>query len=342
MDVYLLSDGGIEERPVDEIKQLLDREDAITWVDVPMCDMRAIEVLNDVFGFHPLAVHDCVERNHVPKVHVYRDHVFVVLHAPHLGKAGHVHYIELDQFVGANYLVTVHGPLNPVVDPEVSLKETRSVRQRIGQGHISPTSPFELSYAIVSALTRRQGDFVANLARESGVLEQRVMFDEAMDNPDKFLEELFKVWYELLAVRTMAALSTETYGRMAALAPALPQDAVRLVEDLVDQFDRVQKTADGQREFLHGVIEFFQARLNTQITIATEELAATSVQQNDDMRKITAWVAIIAVPAAVTGFFGMNVPYPGFGRSEGFYLSLTIMAVIATSLYAIFRHKKWL
>ena len=58
-------------------------------------------MLSDVFGFHPMAVQDCVQRNPVPKVHVYPDHVFVVLHAPEPAPGGHVHYVELDQFVGA-------------------------------------------------------------------------------------------------------------------------------------------------------------------------------------------------------------------------------------------------
>jgi len=104
----------------------------------------------------------------------------------------------------------------------------------------------------------------------------------------------------------------------------------------------VSSMADGQREFLHGVIEFFQTRTSTHMTIAAEELAATSVQQNDDMRKITAWVAIVAVPTAVTGFFGQNVPYPGFGEQAGFIASVVAMVLIASVLYVIFKRKQWL
>jgi magnesium transporter len=78
------------------------------------------------------------------------------------------------------------------------------------------------------------------------------------------------------------------------------------------------------------------------MTLAAEELAAVSVQQNDDMRKITAWVAIVAVPTAVTGYFGQNVPYPGFGETSGFLASVVIMLVIAVSLYVVFKRKKWL
>jgi magnesium transporter len=341
-DIRLVSATGVEQRPVEELKQLLAREDALLWVDIPSCDEQATGLLSDAFGFHPIAVRDCIHRNHVSKVHVYPDCIFIVLHEPHLGKTGHVHYIELDQFVGPNYLVTIHGPLNPAVPPEVALQETRLVLQRIEQGHLRPTSSHDLSHAIVSAVTRRQNDFVAALAEESGRLEQRVMLDAVLDDPELFLEELFRAWYELLAVRTMAAHSRESYGRIATLTRSLPGDARPLAKDLADQFGRVKNQADSQKEFLHGVIEFYQTRINTRMTLAADRLASTAVRQNDDMRKITAWVAIIAVPTAVTGFFGQNVPYPGFGERSGFIVSATIMIIIAITLYIIFRQRKWL
>jgi len=342
MEVLVLCDGGVERHEVDELPGLLKREDGLVWVDIPVCDPAASHVLSEVFGFHSYAVRDCVERNHVSKFHVYADSVFTVLHAPQVGRRGHVHYVELDQFVGHNFLVTVHGPLNPAVDPEVALLDTRAVLRRIDRGNWVPGSPFELSYAIVSALTRREIDLVAKLAQESGRLEQRVMLSEERDDPESFLEELFQIWYELLAVRTMAVHSGATYTRLIKQARAVPETASPLLSDLVDEFELVKSMADGQREFLHGVIEFYQTRTSTHTTLAAELAASAGVQQNDDMRRITAWVAIVAVPTAVTGFFGQNVPYPGFGSRAGVLASVTIMLILAVALYAIFRHKKWL
>jgi magnesium transporter len=90
------------------------------------------------------------------------------------------------------------------------------------------------------------------------------------------------------------------------------------------------------------MIEFYRTRISTQTTFAAEKAAATGVQQNDDMRRITAWVAIVAVPTAVTRFFGQNVPYPGFGTEGGVFASITIMLIMAIVLYIIFRREKWL
>ncbi len=78
------------------------------------------------------------------------------------------------------------------------------------------------------------------------------------------------------------------------------------------------------------------------MTIAAQKSASTGVQQNEDMRRITAWVAIVAVPTAVTGFFGQNVPYRGFETTGGFIASAVIIIILAAVLFIIFKRKGWL
>ena len=140
MDVRFISEEGIQQHPVEDLTALLARDDGLVWVDIPVCDQEAAQMLAEVFGFHPLAVQACVERNAVPKVRAYRDHIFVILHAPELGTGGHVHYVELDQFIGPRYVVTVHGPVNPAVTPEAALRETRAVLGRIEAGRKAATT----------------------------------------------------------------------------------------------------------------------------------------------------------------------------------------------------------
>ncbi|MGW3472092.1 CorA family divalent cation transporter [Saccharopolyspora sp. NPDC000995] len=81
MSICAVSHGVLEHRPLDELDALLHRQDVLVWVDLAATDADTEHVLSDVFGFHPLAVRDCLERTYVPKVHVYGDHVFVTLHA---------------------------------------------------------------------------------------------------------------------------------------------------------------------------------------------------------------------------------------------------------------------
>jgi magnesium transporter len=68
-----------------------------------------------------MAIAESKSRSHVPRVHVYLDHMFIVVHAPEIGAAGHVHYLELDQFIGEHFLVTVHGPISPKVSLDAAI-----------------------------------------------------------------------------------------------------------------------------------------------------------------------------------------------------------------------------
>jgi magnesium transporter len=342
MDVHFLGADGLTEHTPDELPALLARPDGIVWVDMGLGDTDQDAVLSGVFGFAEHAVRDCRERNHIAKSHVYGDHLFSVLHAPELGRGGHVHYVELDQFVGRNYVVTVHGPLNSAVAPDVAAADTRRVLGRLKAGQTRPENPVQLSAAIVAAMVQREVDLVARLARESGVLEQRVTDDDRDDDPEALLEDLFEVSHQLLAIRTIATHSAEIHRGLARRARRLDAGDAALITDLAERFDAVRSMAEGQREFVHGVIEFFQTRTSTHLAVAAQQLADTSARQNEQVQRITAWVAIVAVPTAVTGWFGQNVPYPGYGETAGFVASTVLIVVAAVVLYLVFRVRKWL
>ena len=326
MDVHLITDGRVELHDPDDLPGLLERRAGLVWVDIPRVDAEAARVLAEVFRFHPLAIQDCENRNHVPKVHVYPDHVFTALHSPELGKGGHVHHLELDQFVGPGYLVTVHGPLDPEVIPGLEFRETSAVLKRVSAGRLRPESSFELSHAIVSAMTRHQEGFLGILALEVGLLEQRVMGEEHED-PERFLEELFRARHGLIAVKTMAALSREIYGRLATLTRFVPGDAQPIVADIADQFDRIKGMADGETEFLQAVIEFHQARTNTKMTIAAERLAV---------------IAAITLPVtAISSVYGMNII--ANDRTDFWHLAvvLLVMATISGTLLRWAKRQGW-
>jgi magnesium transporter len=331
MDIRLIptstenSSTPVDKITVDDLPAALKRDDAMVWVDIPGCDEQAVEVLEGVFHFHPLAIRDCVERNPVPKVHVYADHVFVVLHAPEQGAGGHVHYVELDQFVGKNYVVTVHGPINPAVDPAAATAETRAVRRRLENGRMKPSSPAELSYSIVTALAVRLRDYVTELTKDVWRLEQRVMAGDVA-NPEHFLEELFRSRHGLLAVRTMATLSSQVYGRMATLAVFGDGGQSRL-SDTLDQFNRIAHIADGQKDYLQGVIEFYQTRTNTKMTIAAERLAV---------------IAAVTLPiTALSSVLGMNLIVNEATQVPTLLAALAIMAVMSVMLLVWAKRKGW-
>ena len=348
MEVRLIADQSIEDRSPDELAALLRRDTGFIWVDIPSCDDDGSRALLEVFGFHPLAVRDCVERNRVPKVHGYGDHVLIVLHAPERGQRGHVHYIELDQIISRNYLVTVHGPINPAVDPAVALRETRAVHARIVAGRFRPKSVFELSHAIVSALTRNQEAYVEAMTRDVWQLEQRVTGGDVGD-PEGFITDLFRARHGLLAVRTMAALGGAIYGRMSGLT-RIPPGGETLVADIIDQFERVRSVADSEKEYLQGVIEFYQTVLTVNAALVgqaqnveVKRLTEASYAQNEEIKKISAWAAIFFAPTLIGTVYGMNFDrMPELHWRFGYPAAVILMMLLSVALYVLFRRRQWL
>lgn len=304
---------GVRECTAAQLPELLSGHAGFAWVDVPELDEAAERLLHDTFGFHARALQDCRERNHVPKTHVYADHVLVVLHAPESGPGGHVHYLELDQLIGPRYLVTVHGPINPAVPFERCLRETAEVGDRLASGRLHADSPYALSYALVTAVVRNQEQFVAGQAREVGLLEQQVM-SGVDEDPEAFLERLYQARHGLLTVRTMTAQSQEVFGRVLRLATFVTEPDRRRIDDLVDQYRRVHHISDEQLAFLHGVTEYYRARTDTKMTIAAERLAV---------------IAALTLPiTALSSVLGMNV----IVNSSTHWFALIVLLVVMTAM----------
>jgi magnesium transporter len=316
-----VSDHDLAELPV-----LRKRDDGFLWLDIPEWSDEAERLLAADFGFHAMAISESKNRNHIPRVHVYPHHVFIVVHAPEIGAGGHVHYLELDQFVGEDYLVTVHGPLNPRVPLEAALRETNTVAARMDAGRLHPTSPFGLTYAIVSAITRREAQMVADIAREVGLLEQRVMA-EADEDPQEFLSELFAARHELLTIKTMATQGSEIYRRAIKLTTFAPAEGLALMKDLLDQYETVAHISDAQLVFLMGVTEFYRARTDTKMTIAAERLAV---------------IAAITLPiTSLSSVIGMNVIVNESTRWIPLVILLLIMLAISLTLLRWAHKQGW-
>ncbi|NMO55058.1 magnesium transporter CorA family protein [Actinoplanes sp. TBRC 11911] len=324
--VLSLSGGTVQSHPTAEVAALIGRPDTVVWVDIPECSDEAVDLLTEVLKCHPLAVRDCMQRNRVPRVRIYPHQQLLILHGPERGPSGHVHYLELDQIIGENYVVTVHGPINAALSVEVALRETDGVRRRLESGRLTPDSPYELSYAITSALVHRLETFIEEVTTDVWRLEQRVTSGH-MGNPEEFLEELFQARHGLLAVRTMGALGAEVYGRVAALEARIPADDLPLVNDVVDQLNRIRGLADGEREYLQGVIEFYRARAETKMTIAAERLAV---------------IAVVTLPiTALSSIYGMNIIVNDRTHVAALIAVLIVMAVMSALLLTWAKRRGW-
>lgn len=326
MQVHFVTPDSVEAVTPDELPALLLRPDGFTWVDAPTMDDEAEAILTNAFRLHPRELEALKTRNHVPTVHAYDDHFFVSCHAPLLGRAGHVHLLELDLLVGVNYLITVHGPLNPVVDPIEALVETESALARLEAGRIQATSPMKVAYALGSALARRQRGLIGEVAERLPGIEQEVMSSQLRE-PEALLEQLFLVRHELTTARTMAAQSHDVMARIVQIDRVLSEEDRALVTDLADQFDRVRSIADGEAQFLIGVIDLYQTKVNTKMTVAMERLAV---------------IAAVTLPiTALSSIFGMNMIVYDGTHAWHLLAVLVVTAVMSFTLLRWARRQGW-
>jgi magnesium transporter len=198
---------------------------------------------------------------------------------------------------------------------EAALRETEAVAARMDSGRVHSASPFGLTYAIVSSIARREAEMVAEIAREVGLLEQRVMA-EADEDPQQFLSQLFAARHELLTIKTMAEQGSDIYRRAIKLTRFAPPEGLELMKDMLDQYETVTHISDSQLRFLIGVTEFYRARTDTKMTIAAERLAV---------------IAAITLPiTSLSPVMGMNVIVNE--STHWVELALLLLTMLAISL----------
>jgi magnesium transporter len=209
---------------------------------------------------------------------------------------------------------------------EAAVRETSQVVARMEAGRLHPTSPFALSYAIVSTIIRRQSAQVAELARQVGLLEQRVML-QSNEEPHEFLTQLFTARHELLTIRTMASQGGEIYHRAIKLITFASEEGTKLMADLLDQYERVSHISESQLAFLMGVTEFYRARTDTKMTIAAERLAV---------------IAAVTLPiTSLSSVLGMNVIVNGSTHWVALGILVAIMLVMSAIVLRWARRQGW-
>jgi Mg2+ and Co2+ transporter CorA len=288
-----ISESGVESRGIGELGALLERDDGFIWLDLPSCDNEATRLLSDVFGFHPHAIRDCREKRRIPKIHTYSDCAFVILHDLDFEEGGWGHLVELDQFVGERYLVTVHGPLSPHVGVDAARRQTRATLRRMEAGTFSPSTPAQLGHGLISILTLHLEELVATIADRVAARERSIVRGEE-GHPQEVVEQLFRLRHQLLLIRTAAGLSREVFaGRAAVARSSVSSKRLALIEDIIDQYQRLKSLCDTERGFLDQVLEFHQARVVTKMNLAMERLALIA--------------AVLLPVTAISSIYGMNV-----------------------------------
>ncbi|ROR37324.1 magnesium transporter [Kitasatospora cineracea] len=308
----------------DALAEVRAAGDGFLWIGLADPTAAEFDHVAEEFGLHPLAVEDAVTAHQRPKVDIYQDSVFTVLKtAAYHQQDETVSIGELMIFLGDSYVMTVrHGPESPLKQLRAKLEE---------QPELLAHGPAAVLYAICDLVVDQYLDVATELQTDLDELE----------------EEIFSPGRSRGAAERIYGFKRQVVGFRKATFP-LMEPALRLTRAGADV--QVPFVADGLRPYFRDVADHL-AKVNEVVEsldrllsdILSANLAQVSVQQNDDMRKISAWAALAAVPTMIAGIYGMNFEHmPELRQPWGYPVALGLMAGVCVGLHRLFKRAGWL
>jgi magnesium transporter len=294
-------------------------DEGFVWVGLHEPSAEELERVASVFGLHRLAVEDAVHAHQRPKLERYDDDLFIVLKTLwYVDATDAVETGEIALFVGDQYVVSVrHGAGAGLSATRRDLEQRAAV---LGHG------PAAVVYAVCDRVVDEYEQVAAALEVDVDEIEQSVFSPERTSDAQR----IYLLKREMQEFRRAVGPLREPMARLSAgVVPSVPKDAAPFFRDVHDHAVRVFEQVSALDDLLTNAL--------------TAHLAQISLQQNDDMRKISAWIAIAALPTMVAGIYGMNFRYmPELQWRLGYPLVLGVLVVACTALYRFFKKAGWL
>jgi magnesium transporter len=289
------------------------------WVGLVEPTAQEFEAVRREFGLHELAVGDAVRAHLRPKLEIYEDTVFVVVKTVrYLGDDEVVEVGEVLLFLGPDFLITVrHGQAGGLGEVREEL-EGRPEQLRLGPG--------AALHAILDRIVDAYEPVVLEVREDIEEVESDV-FSPGGRNP---VERIYKLRREVIEFgRATGPLRAATHALAEPGVPNVHPELLPYFRNLADHVARVHDQVEGFSALLNGVLQ--------------ANLTQVSVRQNEDMRRISAWVAILAVPTCVAGLYGMNFEHmPELGWRWGYPAVLLGIALVCGLLFLRLRRAGWL
>lgn len=308
-----------EDFPVADVSDHLADKSAVVWFDLCEPTEADLASISEELGLHELAVEDAVHEHQRPKVDRYKTHLFVTAYSVDLDTAtGELDTHEVAVFLTPNALVTVRK------DPEFDIDE---VVRRWDNSDIAAVTTGFLFYGLIDYVVDTHFESVQSLDGQIEALEDQLFADDPRDRDMQ--RRTFELRKSLVLLRRVVLPMREVVNTlMRRDLNVVDPELMPYFQDVYDHVLRATEWTESLRDLVTTILE-------THLTVRGNRL-------NVIMKQVTSWAAIIAVPTAVTGFYGQNVPYPGFGHLTGFWASTLIMFGLSALLYVIFRRKGWL
>jgi magnesium transporter len=308
-----------ENFPVADVSEFLAEDDTIVWVDLCSPSKDELLVLAEELGLHELAVADALGEHQRPKLDHYQSHLFLSSHAVRIDESGALCKTEVDAFISRRWIITVRKNADFSMD---------AVLQRWDRS--ADLAKYGVSFLLYGLL-----DVIID-----GYFETVQVFDDFYDEVSEgiFSEQPLdpakqRHWFETRRAlvqfhRLVVPLREAISSLMRREHNAVDESLYPYFQDVYDHILRVSESTDALRDLVSTIVE--------------TNISLRDYRQNQVMKKVTSWAAIIAVPTLVTGYYGMNVPFPGSGDTWGWVTALTLVVACSIALYLWFRKREWL
>jgi magnesium transporter len=303
------------------VSDYLEEPDCLVWADLVDPDEHVLDQLAEELSLDPHAVEDAMGVHERPKATRYPTHLFVTAYAITHEPNGQLGTGRVSAFITQRGFVTVR--LGEALDIESVVKrwDENSDLMKFG--------PRALIHGLLDEIVDGYFEAVESLDTAAEEIED-VLFDENSKEAKKVTHDAFTLRRSLVQARRAILPMREVVNTIMRRATEddHASDLAPYFDDLYDHVLRAAEWTESLRDMIQSIFE--------------TNMSLSDTRMNMIMKKLTSWAAIIAVPTAVTGYFGQNVPYPGYNHTSGFYISVVAIIVIAVALYLSFRKRDWL
>jgi magnesium transporter len=305
-------------RPLEEIHDTWREKGGFAWIGLYEPTREEFDSVAGEFGMHEIAVKEALKIHQRPKIERYGDTVFVVLKAArYVEEREEVEFGEIHAFVGSDFVVTIrYGEAS-------ELGEVR--RWAESRPDLLRRGPYAVLYAIMDRIVEDYMPVVAGLEHDIDEIEV-----EVFGNKPDVSRRIYELFREVIQFHQATQPLAGALERLTVVeAHGIDPEVRRYLRDVQDRVLRVTERAQGFRELLTNILSV--------------NLTLVSVNQNDQMKKISAWAAVLLVPTLIAGIYGMNFDnMPELHWRYGYLLALSVMVLISFALYRNFKRTGWL
>jgi magnesium transporter len=314
-------------------ESLREQEHGLAWIGLYRPNEQQVGSLASEFGLHELAVEDAIVAHQRPKLERYDDTLFVVLRAArYLDEAEEVEFGELHVFVGPDFVITVRHSEAPNLS---------GVRRRMESNpDLLCRGPEAVLYAILDKVVDGYAPVVAGLENDIDEIETEVFSGDPRVSRriyelSREVIEFQRATHPLVGVLTALEGGFDKYG--------IDEELRRYLRDVSDHLIQVVERVDGFRQLLRDMLTVNATLVAQEQNEEMKLLTQASHAQNEEVKKISAWAAILFAPTLIGTVYGMNfADMPELSWAWGYPFALLLMGLVCAGLYAVFKRRDWL